>query len=781
MKKSIFLFLAAILCATSAWAVNLIGGEVLYLKPNNNWTSDNAWFAMYLCNGTSSAQWVKMTKDGDYYKATVPASKNHKNVIFCRMNKNDKNKLDWSNVWNQTDDLTYDGKKSLYRVKEGAWSKGDGDWACVCFEGFTIYFDIRNATNWQNPHLRIGRTDWNAAYQLQPVQGTKYLYYVSTPNWLNYEAYTIANNRGWTDGNTIYQPSSTKPDGVHAISKLLNYEHSDILGNKYILASKKEKDEHDAEYWQYSIDGTLPSYKVSYSKTGAGTLTVTKYTGSKYEALASGSSVQPTQIIKIETNAECKLTVTGATQIDGGNTYYVTEATTIKAEFASVAKFAGELTDWADHAKSFTTKEDAATLELELTQGKHKFKIIETAGDKMFWHGNPGTTSRKNCTDWIFDQDANATINADVAGTYILTWDFVANKLTITYPKFPDLSNQPDIIYFQPSERWTDENARFAAYFMYGNEETDDKWENLTDTDSDGVYEVNNAKQHIAVIIVRMNPTSTENRWNTDAENNSADKPVWNQSADLYIPMDGNNWFKMTPKNNNEWDNSGEWMPYIQLVDGDNSETLEKYDGKKVNAQVKRTFVADDGYYTICLPFDLLASEIGKAYQVTSITEHVAEKGFNMVFSEVSTLQAGQPYLILPKNLTDPIFKDVTISYNDKNKSETVVHAEGAGINFDMIGKINGAGKTDGLYWVGTNGYFYNDNTDILGLRTYFSITDNAGKPLNIRARVVVSENAATGLDNITNGENTTIKVIENGQLIIIRNGEKFNAQGQKL
>ena len=36
-------------------------------------------------------------------------------------------------------------------------------------------------------------------------------------------------------------------------------------------------------------------------------------------------------------------------------------------------------------------------------------------------------------------------------------------------------------------------------------------------------------------------------------------------------------------------------------------------------------------------------------------------------------------------------------------------------------------------------------------------------------------------LDNITNGENTTIKVIENGQLIIIRNGEKFNAQGVRL
>jgi hypothetical protein len=59
-----------------------------------------------------------------------------------------------------------------------------------------------------------------------------------------------------------------------------------------------------------------------------------------------------------------------------------------------------------------------------------------------------------------------------------------------------------------------------------------------------------------------------------------------------------------------------------------------------------------------------------------------------------------------------------------------------------------------------------------------------APQPMPGRRRVamgVTSENAATGLENITNGENTTIKVIENGQLIIIRNGEKFNAQGVRL
>ena len=757
MKKSIFLFFAAILCAVSMQA------KVVYFKNTANWTNVNC----YYWDGVTAPDWPgnTMTRIGStsYYYLDIG---NAKKCIFS------------NNGSNQTADLdAQDGQVYHY---------GDKNWySNFSVDNFTIYFDARNATDWNNPHLRIGRSNYSSAYPLTIVAGTKYLYSVKAPSWENYEAYTITNSAGYTGGNTIYQPSDKKPENEWAITKLINYQNGDILENKYITASQLEQNEDDADYWKVTVSNTLPSYKVSYSQTGVGTLAVKKYTGSKYEALASGTSVHPTQIIKIETNADCKLTVTGATQIDGGNTYYVTAATTIKAEFASVAKFAGELTDWANNAKSFTTNEDIATLYLELTQGEHKFKIIETVGDEMFWHGNLGTMSRKNCEEWIFDQDADATIIADVAGTYKLTWDFVTNELSITYPTFPAfLSSQPDIIYFQPSEAWKTGNARYAAYFCHGDKTTEDKWADLEDEDGDGVYEVANEKKHSVIIFVRMNPASTENRWNTDAENNSADKPVWNQTGNLFIPMDGKNCFKMTPKNNNQWDISGEWslyVPTIQLVDGDNSATLTKYNGKTVHAQVKRTFVADGGYYTICLPFDLKASKIGIAYQVTDITEHVAEKGFNMVFSVVSELKAGQPYLILPNNLTDPIFKDVTISYNDKNKGETVVHAEGAGINFDMIGKINGAGKTNGLYWVGTSGYFYNDNTDILGLRTYFSITDNNGTPLNIRARVVVNENAATGVDNITNTDNTTIKVIENGQLIIIRNGEKFNAQGVRL
>ena len=45
----------------------------------------------------------------------------------------------------------------------------------------------------------------------------------------------------------------------------------------------------------------------------------------------------------------------------------------------------------------------------------------------------------------------------------------------------------------------------------------------------------------------------------------------------------------------------------------------------------------------------------------------------------------------------------------------------------------------------------------------------------------VQGENEATGFEKITAPEGQAIKVIENGQLIIIRGGEKFNVQGQRL
>ena len=105
------------------------GSKTLYLKPNDNWKSAQAWFAVYLFdNDTKEKEWVKMEKvDDTVYKAEVPSK--YPNVIFCRMNSANSESLSWDNTWNQTNDLNFDATNNCYTVTEGAWSKGDGTWS----------------------------------------------------------------------------------------------------------------------------------------------------------------------------------------------------------------------------------------------------------------------------------------------------------------------------------------------------------------------------------------------------------------------------------------------------------------------------------------------------------------------------------------------------------------------------------------------------------------------------------------------------------------------------
>ncbi|MBQ2710601.1 MAG: bacterial Ig-like domain-containing protein [Clostridia bacterium] len=100
---------------------------VLYLKPNSNWTIDNAWFAAYFFG--NGEKWVSMTDtDGDgIYEVSVPSG--YTKVIFCRMNPSSSS-LSWNNKWNQTGDLTIptDGK-NLFTIPSGAWDGSTSTWS----------------------------------------------------------------------------------------------------------------------------------------------------------------------------------------------------------------------------------------------------------------------------------------------------------------------------------------------------------------------------------------------------------------------------------------------------------------------------------------------------------------------------------------------------------------------------------------------------------------------------------------------------------------------------
>ena len=103
----------------------LSASNVLYLKPNSNWTQGNAWFAVYYF-GSSGNGWAKMTdtdKDGIY---EVVITADYEQVIFCRMNPA-SSATDWSNRWDQTVDLTPSG--NLFTVNNGEWNEANGTWS----------------------------------------------------------------------------------------------------------------------------------------------------------------------------------------------------------------------------------------------------------------------------------------------------------------------------------------------------------------------------------------------------------------------------------------------------------------------------------------------------------------------------------------------------------------------------------------------------------------------------------------------------------------------------
>ena len=172
----------------------------LYLTPNANWKKDNARFAAYFFGNGET--WVSMTKvagETDLYEVTIPTAKKYPNVIFCRMNPS-ASANNWSNKWNQTADLVIptDGKNH-YTVTAGTWDKGGGTWSIWPVPVVKTYKDITitviaNATpkihyweggdkmvgsNWENKPEMVATGEENTySYTIKDVDeatGVKYL------------------------------------------------------------------------------------------------------------------------------------------------------------------------------------------------------------------------------------------------------------------------------------------------------------------------------------------------------------------------------------------------------------------------------------------------------------------------------------------------------------------------------------------------------------------------------------------------------------------------------
>ena len=424
-----------------------------------------------------------------------------------------------------------------------------------------------------------------------------------------------------------------------------------------------------------------------------------------------------------------------------------------------VAKTENDMIDQGDGTYKWTKSEIALKKDTEI-----KFKVVKNHDwGKGSWPAE----------DWVIN-----TIDKD--GYYTITITFKESdksiNVTTTWTReapFKDFTNQPEKLYLHPSFHWTSDNAQFAAYFY--NEgfgaDAEPKWQNMADTDGDGVYEVANAKQHEYVIFCRMNPERTENNWDENVK--------WNQiSTGLTIPnTDGdlNSCCTFLENLMGDVDPSNcIWVIPNMITEGDNTTAIATVG--TVNVEVTRQFTAGN-LYTIALPFTLenVDDVFGNAaYEYTSL----AKNGENVVlyFSKVNTIEAGKPYLIEPtKDVPGFIVEDVTLT----STLQPITFSEGGtGVTMEPVVSVGASATTAGKYWLAADRYLYNNDNTLKSLRALFTISSAGG--IAPRVRVALDENGETALDNITTGE-TTVKAIINGQLIIIRDGEMYNAQGQRL
>lgn len=231
-------------------------------------------------------------------------------------------------------------------------------WAWNFTKGTVIYFD-NTLTNWSTINLRVGtssNTIWSNTYpDWTKVPGTASLYKLTLPECNNYEAFSFANNSGWTDNNTIYQPynkNGVKPDGIYKITQQTEYFKWHLDHTRMFIPSSTSSTEHECKYYNTTVidkTNTHPDYyknTVNLVPHEGGTVTIS-YTNE------NGQTINKTDG-SFNVAQTCILTVKSVDPIDGyefnqvsfydgehyhvkkiGDTFTVRAGTTIYPEFVT--------------------------------------------------------------------------------------------------------------------------------------------------------------------------------------------------------------------------------------------------------------------------------------------------------------------------------------------------------------------------------------------------------------------------------------------------------------
>ena len=181
--------------------------------------------------------------------------------------------------------------------------------------------------------------------------------------------------------------------------------------------------------------------------------------------------------------------------------------------------------------------------------------------------------------------------------------------------------------------------------------------------------------------------------------------------------------------------------------------------------------LGEDGYRygTICLPFG------SKNFTGAEFFECVGKEEGKVYIASVTTLVAGTPYIFLASATEVAVYGDGTTAATPGSKNGlvgTFTNDTEVAIG-NYILKDNALCQAEAICWVNAN-------------RAYLVMEDVPGEFTKMPGRRYIGmdvegENEATGFDNIQLPNANSQKLIINGQLIIIRDGEMYNAQGVRF
>lgn len=210
-------------------------------------------------------------------------------------------------------------------------------------------------------------------------------------------------------------------------------------------------------------------------------------------------------------------------------------------------------------------------------------------------------------------------------------------------------------------------------------------------------------------------------------------------------------------------------------------------DGNSYVVEVIRTLRAGM-YNTFCLPFGVGSSQcrsvFGNDVEIYTLgAADVEDYYLNLTINTSSDIYQGTPVLIVPSHdIVNPVFTDVQFKKSTPSATTKT--------NANFVGTFVAteiSASPDNLF-LGTNNtlYFPTDAMPIKGYRCWFVIHDvEAGAPT--RARIINHENLVTELELVNGtlpdnfGSTTATKLISNGELLLLRGDEVYNALGQRV